>query len=362
VSLNAVDPAGVGNLRLSAAGVTPEGGVVNYNANDLDNGNTVIVPLSNGGAVDITANVGATGYRLVVLGYFSTSGDLLYNPVTPCAFADSRPNQNPTGSFIGPFAAGAAYPDVDVVGSFPAGQGGGNTSCGIPSGADAVMVNVVSVGGTGGTGGLAVGTGGTNPTVATTNFAPIGLNNAVSMVVPLDGGQTIATNIVSSGGNPSTHIRLVVLGYFDSSGADYTATNACAIFDTRSGQGASGSFLGKRNDGQATTYQITGSPMGQGGVSGGCGIPAGADAVLINLVSIQANTVGNFRAYATGSSPTGGVLNFAPTSPAMNNSNAVVVPLSAAGQIDLFVNAPPAAGGPTTHARGVVLGYFQTSP
>ncbi|MEL6983734.1 MAG: hypothetical protein AAFO29_15020, partial [Actinomycetota bacterium] len=85
----------------------------------------------------------------------------------------------------------------------------------------------------------------------------------------------------------------------------------------------------------------------------------GAGAVLINLVAIQPDAVGNFRAYASGSTPTGGVLNFAPLTPAMNNSNAVVVPVSASGQIDLFVNAPSAAGGPTVHARGVILGYYR---
>ncbi|MEM9563103.1 MAG: hypothetical protein AAGA93_10820 [Actinomycetota bacterium] len=358
VSLLSLNPQGVGNLRLSAAGVTPEGGVVNYNNNDLSNGNTVVVSMESSGSVDVTANNSGTDYRLIVLGYINTAGELRYNPVTPCALADSRSNQGPTGSFVGPFGPGAAYPDVDVVGSFPAGQGGGNTNCGIPAGADAVMVNVVAVGATGGSGGLAVGTGGTEPSVVTTGFSDIGLNNAVSMIVPLGGGQTIATNVFGDSGSPTTHIRLVALGYYDTTGVDYTATNACAIFDTRSGEGASGGFLGKRNDGTATTYQITGSPSGQGGVSGGCGVPAGATAVLINLVSIQPDAVGNFRAYATGTSPTGGVLNFAPTSPAMNNSNAVVVPLSTAGQLSLFTNAPPASGGDATHARGVILGYF----
>ncbi len=362
VSLTSVDPDGAGNLRLSAAGVTPEGGVVNYAGNDLDNSNTVTVPLSADGAVDITANAAPTGFRLVVLGYSSSAGSLRYNPLTPCTVADSRSGQGPTGSFVGPFGPGAAYPDVDVVGSFPSGQGGGNTNCGVPSGADAVMVNVVAVGASGGSGGLAVGTGGTDPTITTTNFDAIGLNNAAATVVPLAGGQTLATNVVGATGSPTTHVRIVVLGYFDQAGADYSSVNACAIFDTRSGQGASGGFLGKRNDGSTTTYQITGAPTGQGGVSGGCGIPAGADAVLINLVSIQPDAVGNLRAYASGSSPTGGVLNFAPTSPAMNNSNAVVVPLSAVGQLDLFTNAPLAGGGSATHARGVVLGYFQTSP
>lgn len=356
VSLTAVNPQGAGNLRLSAAGVNPNGGVVNYTTNGLDNGNTVTVPVSAGGAVDITANAAATNYRLAVLGFSSAAGNLRYNPLTPCAAADSRTG---TGSFAGPFAAGAAYPDVDVVGAFPAGQGGGNTNCGVPSGAEAVMVNVVSVGGAGGTGGLAVGTGGTEPTVATTNFGDSVVNNAVSMVVPLDGGQAIATNVVADSGSPSSHVRIVVLGYYDDAGgSDYTAINACAAFDSRPGQGAGGGFLGQRNDGVATTYQITGSYTGQGGTVVGCGVPAGADAVLINLVSIQAGAVGNFRAYATGSSPTGGVLNFAPTNPAMNNSNAVVVPLSDAGQLDLFTNAPSAAGGATTHARGVILGYY----
>ena len=42
----------------------------------------------------------------------------------------------------------------------------------------------------------------------------------------------------------------------------------------------------------------------------------------------------------------------------MNNSNAVVVPLSDAGQLDLFVNAPLNDGNPTVHARGVVLGFY----
>ena len=362
LSLTAVDPAGAGNLRLSAAGVTPEGGVVNYAANDLDNANTVTVPLSTSGAVDITANAAGTGYRLVVLGYFSSSGSLRYNPLTPCAVADSRSDEGPAGGFVGPFAPGAAYPDVDVVGSFSAGQGGGNTNCGVPSGADAVMINVVAVGASGGTGGLAVGTGGTEPSITTTNFAGIGLNNAASTVVPLNGGQTVATNIVGDSGSPTTHVRIVVLGYFDQAGADYSPVNACAIFDTRPGEGASGGFLGKRADGSTTTYQITGSPSAQGGVAGGCGIPSGANAVLINLVSIQPDAVGNFRAYATGSSPTGGVLNFAPLTPAMNNSNAVVVPLSGGGQLNLYANAPLAGGGNATHARGVILGYFQTSP
>ncbi len=50
-------------------------------------------------------------------------------------------------------------------------------------------------------------------------------------------------------------------------------------------------------------------------------------------------------------------MNFNALSQPMNNSNAVVVEVNA-GQIDLFTNAPDNAGNPTTHARGVILGYY----
>lgn len=79
----------------------------------------------------------------------------------------------------------------------------------------------------------------------------------------------------------------------------------------------------------------------------------------MNLVASQPLAVGNFQAFATGTSPTGGVLNFAPLSVAMNNSNAVVVPLSELGQLDLYTNAPSNNSNPTVDVRGVILGYYR---
>ena len=162
-----------------------------------------------------------------------------------------------------------------------------------------------------------------------------------------------------------------MLGYLDdTSGDNYTAVNPCAAFDSRTTvlddtNPASGSFAGKRIAGTSgvnttgvTTYNVTGAvPAAQGGELD-CGVPAGASAVLINLVGIQPAAAGNLRAYATGTTPTGGVLNFNVLSPAMNNSNAIVVPLSVAGDLDLFVNAPSADGLAAIHARGIVLGYY----
>ena len=189
------------------------------------------------------------------------------------------------------------------------------------------------------------------------------MNNATAAVVPLGPNGTIALKVSASVGAPRTHTRVVVLGYLDDAVGDrFTPINGCAAFDTRPGNGATASFLGPRLAGGTTTYQIAGAlPTTQGGNSGDCGVPVGASAVLINLVAIQPLQVGNFRAYATGTSPTGGVVNFAPVTPSLNNSNAVAVPLDADGRLDLGVNTRTNDGSDAVHARGVVLGYFVPS-
>ena len=367
-SISVIGPLGGGNLRLSESGTVPSGGVVNFTSNGLNNANTVTVPVDNAGKVDIFANGGAGGLgqplsnvRLVAIGYYKTGSGLRYNPLTPCAVADSRSNQNPAGAFVGPFSPGAAYPDVDVVGSFSAGQGGNNTDCGIPAGADAFVGNLVAVNAAGAAGHLAAGAGGSNPDEAVTPFAPIGMNNAATLIAPLNGGQTVAIDIEGAA-TASTHVRLVSLGYFDQTGSDYVPVNACAAFDTRLNQGAQGPLEGLRDGGSTTTYQIAGPiPLEQGGLNNGsCAIPPGATGVLINLVAVNSAKAGNLQVFATGTSPSGGVLNFNALTPAMNNSNAVPVPLSADGELDVFVNTGASDLSGATHIRGVILGYFTT--
>jgi hypothetical protein len=372
VSISVINPVAAGNLRVSEAGVAPSGGVVNYAANGLNNANTVAVPLSPLGAIDVAANGGQAGaflpsadVRVAVIGYYAPNTSALrYTPVVPCAAADSRISEGASGPYAGPFAPGAAIPDVDVVGAFSTDQGGNTVgTCGVPSSADAVVVNVVATNPAGGAGSIAVGTGGTEPVEATTPFAGIGVNNAATAVIPVDAAGTLAININGLTGSPTTNTRIVVMGYLDNdtSAGDYSPVNPCAAFDSRSGQGASGSFAGLRDGGAATTYQVAGTalPADQGGGHGGsCGVPDGAAAVLVNLVAIGPAVPGNLRAYATGTTPTGGILNFAPLSPAMNNSNAVVVPLSALGSLDVFVNTGPTDIPDATHVRGVILGYY----
>jgi hypothetical protein len=53
------------------------------------------------------------------------------------------------------------------------------------------------------------------------------------------------------------------------------------------------------------------------------------------------------------------VLDFAGLSQPMNNSNAIVLPISADGRIEVTVNGGPTGGGlPVTELRGVVSGYY----
>ncbi len=363
----ATGPERAGNLRLSESGVVPTGGVVNFAANGLDNANTVTIPIPSSGQVDIGGNGGASGLglplagvRVVALAYSVPDSGDLFVPLTPCAVADSRSNQGAAGVFLGPFSDGDGPADVDVVGSFAATQGGGSTTCGVPEAAIAAVVNVVAINPTGGAGRVAVGAVGSTPSEGTP-FATLGMNNAAVAVIPLGASGTIDVDVIADTG-AATHVRLVVLGYLSSSeGSAFVPVNPCAGFDTRSNQGSTGAFTGLRTGGETTTYQISGAlNAAQGGLNGGsCGVPPEATGVLLNLVAINPVGEGNLQVFASGTSPTGGVLNFAGLTPPMNNANAVPVQLSAAGAIDVFVNGGAAgAGSDLTHVRGVVLGYY----
>lgn len=358
INIAAVNPSGVGNLRLSEAGVAPFGGVVNYAANGLDNVNTVTVPLSANGQVDVFANQGSTDVVMAVVAYQmppgqAVTGDALrYVAVTPCALFDSR---TALAGFAGPFSS-IGLVQLNLSGPTPSTFGAGSVDCGIPSDAEGILMNVVAVNPTG-SGFIDVGDFVENPANARTlhyqGFTP-NMNNAVTTVAPLINGVLSQVSVVGG----SAHLRLVALGYYvGDAGQSFTPVNPCAAFDTRSNQGGQGPRLG----GSTTTFQIGGSniPAAQGGGSAGdCGIPEWAESVLINLVAVSPSTIGNLRVSAADIQASGGVLNFANLSPAMNNSNAVVVPLSELGAVDVFVNSPQSVGLPVTEVRGVILGYY----
>lgn len=370
----AVDPVGAGNLRLYPAGVATTGGVVNYANNGLNNTNTVTIPLGTGaqpGQVTVEANAGpggigavSTHVRLAVQGYYAPTGGWRYNPLTPCAVADSRANQGPTGAFVGPFTPGEGPPNVDVTGVIPAAQGstGAGTNCGVPDTAEGVVVNIVAVNTTGGSGYLSAGPGSTSPTEYVTSFAPLGRNNAAVAYMPLAGDGTINIDVITLSGIPTVGVRIVVLGYLDATaGLGFTPVGSCAAFDSRPGQNSTGGFVGLRTVSSTTTYGLANTiPVAQGGAGAGvdCGVPTGATAVLVNLVGNAPVGAGNLRASAAGTVATGGVLNFRDLVPPTSNSNAVPVPLSTNGELDVFVNSGVPDNTPFVHVRGVLFGYY----
>lgn len=145
-------------------------------------------------------------------------------------------------------------------------------------------------------------------------------------------------------------------------GADeetYTAVQPCPILDTRPTQGGSGPLLGLT----PIEVQITGAPTAQGGKVGGCGVPADARTVHLNIVAISPLTEGNLRAYPPGGSAGGGIVNYQVLSSNLNNSNASTLPIAACTVdpsercVVIEANTGGAGNVPSVHVRAIVLGF-----
>ena len=364
VNVVAKSPLRAGNLRVYPTGAVSSGGVVNFSVQTpvLDNSNAVIVPVSASGGLTVEVNAGPTGVGtettdvvVTVVGYLDDAG-LTYQPVAPCAFADSRSG---TGGFFGPYV-GHESRTMKVTGTFPASQSGGSTDCLVAGSASAVLVNLVAVNSSG-SGDIGVRAGGTGDMTTYVNYAGLfpAMNNSNAVVVPVSASGEVDLFSVAGVLN-STEVRAVVLGYFGSGSSRYVPVLPCAAFDSRVNQGATGGFAGPLSGGESRSYSITGAfTSGQGGGNTDCGVPAGATAVLVNVVAVNPLREGNLRVSSSATSPSGGVVNFAALSPAMNNSNAVVVPLSASGTMDVSANGGASGVGlDLADVRGVVLGYF----
>ena len=351
-----------GNLRLTAQGATPNGGIVNFSANGLNNSNAQSVPLSASQMLNVSVNGGpagvgqvlADGIDVEILGWYGpqNGGGAQFQPVTPCAVFDSRANQGGSG-----LISSSATFTVDVIEEFPVSQGGGNTNCGVYEGTSAVLVNLVLVGTTGETTATSDATGAT--LVSNISHSPAPMNNSSAVVVPVDIDGNISINVDLAPG-AGTHLRAVILGSYETYGTMFVPLAPCVVFDSRSQQGAAGGFAGVRLGGQETYYDVAGFFSGaQGGGQNTCGVPEDAAAVEINLVAVNAVREGNLQAFATWTSPTGGVLNFAPLTDPMNNSNAIAVPVTFGGGLVVVVNGGPSGvGQPVADIRGVVSGYY----
>jgi hypothetical protein len=250
--------------------------------------------------------------------------------VTPCRVADTR---NANGPFGGPFLAA----NVSRGFAIP------NSACGIPSNAQAYVLNLTVVP-RGVLGFLtAYPCGQTVPFSSNLN-SPDGRTKAVAAIVPA--GTNGAVCAFPSG---DTDFVLDISGYFvpaTTSGAlAFFPLTPCRIADTRNATGPLGGPALVANT--ARTFPV---------LSSACSIPSAAQAYSLNFTAIPPGPLGFLTAWPAGQSQPGVSTLNAVTGTV--TANAAVVPAGTSGSINVFPSAatdltidingyfaPPAAGG-----------------
>ncbi len=131
--------------------------------------------------------------------------DLVYTPVTPCRIIDTR---FPTPNILGPNSGR----DFGITSSDYSAQGGQATSCGIPTNASAVAINVVSTGQSGLGNLRVIQSGVAVPNVAFLNYRP-GVNTANAGIARVAAPSSTNGLFIYSGGSQS-HAVVDIMGYF----------------------------------------------------------------------------------------------------------------------------------------------------
>lgn len=235
---------------------------------------------------------------------------LAYEPVTPTRVLDTRTGLGAPAGCIGP----GATVDVQVAGL-----------AGVPTDAEAIAVTVTAVGPTS-AGHASVFPTGTAVPTSTLNFvAAQTVANAAVVRIGTGGRVTVS----SSAG--FTHYLLDVVGFVPRGSSLQTLAPA-RVLDTRTGVGAtaSGETLGVQ-------------------VSGRGGVPAGAEAVVINLTAVAPTGAGHATVFPAGEAiPNASTLNFAP---GRTVANFALAKLGSDGQLSIHN-----VGG-ATHYIVDVLGF-----
>ena len=131
--------------------------------------------------------------------------DLVYTPVTPCRIIDTR---FPTPNILGPNSGR----DFGITSSDYSAQGGQAASCGIPTNASAVAINVVSTGQSGLGNLRVIQSGVAVPNVAFLNYQP-GVNLANAGIARVAAPSSTNGLFIYSGGAQS-HAVVDIMGYF----------------------------------------------------------------------------------------------------------------------------------------------------
>jgi hypothetical protein len=129
----------------------------------------------------------------------------------------------------------------------------------------------------------------------------------------------------------------------------YHSLTPCRLFDTRDGTGTT---AGARPNPGPHNFRVQGK----------CGVPAGADAVTINITVVSPSTGGDLRLFPSNvGAPLVSVLNYNALEPAL--ANGAILPLAQVGGDDISMLIGMACGGGgcgTVHMLMDVTGYFES--
>lgn len=126
----------------------------------------------------------------------------------------------------------------------------------------------------------------------------------------------------------------------------YHSITPCRLIDTRDASGASNETAGARPNPGPHTFRVQGF----------CGVPAGADAVTLNVTVVGPTTGGDLRLFPSNvGQPTVSVLNYNANEPAL--ANGAILPLAQVAGDDISMVIGMGTPG-SLHVLMDVTGYF----
>ncbi|MGZ4692267.1 MAG: fibronectin type III domain-containing protein [Acidimicrobiales bacterium] len=252
----------------------------------------------------------------------------LFHALVPARVLDSRPGAGNVGGFTTPWGAGATR-DV-VIG----GQGG------VPADADAVVLNVTVTDVTAGSFLQLWPTGSTQPTLGSSLNYAAGqtVPNAVTVKLGTAGKVSIFNKL------GSTNVIADVAGYYKAGagGDGFTSVTPARVLDSRPGAGNVGGFTTTWNAGTVRDLAV----------GGHAGVPADADAVVMNVTVTDVTAASFLQLWPTGATQPqfGSNLNYVA---GQTVPNAVTVKLGTAGKVSIFNQLG------STNVIADVVGYFK---
>lgn len=311
VSLNVtvVDPESAGYLTVYPCGTPPTASNLNFTVGQTV-ANAVVSSLSADGDVCFASNA-ATNLLADVNGWFRAG--LGFTAVTPLRVFDTRPG-SPQGAVPveqHPYG-GAVELKVKV-----AGVGG------VPlANVGAVSLNVTAVD-PAGPGYVTVYPCGTRPKASNLNFVTgQTVPNAVMAPVSPNGEVCLYSSV-------DAHLLADVNGWF-AVGSSFNALTPVRVVDTRPTEDQGAVAVTKQKYGPSTLLRFT--------IAGAGGVPAtGVGAVALNVTAVDPDTAGFITAFPCGNRPLASNVNF---TTGQTVPNAVLVPVSASGEVCFFSNTP----------------------